>query len=171
VADPRHNGREVIELAQTAADDHACRVVFPELALSGYSNEDLFFQDALLDAVLAALAELAREIHPILIVGAPLRSCNALFNCAVVLHCGQVRGVIPRSYLPNYREFHEKRHFAPARAALQRSIDLLGMDVPFGSDLIFTAPRIGMTLHVEICEDLWVPIPPSTEAALAGAQR
>jgi NAD+ synthase (glutamine-hydrolysing) len=172
VADPRHNGRQVIDLAQTAAEDHACLVVFPELALSGYSNEDLFFQDALLDGVLAALAELAqqtRELKPILVVGAPLRSHNALFNCAVVLHRGQVQGVIPKSYLPNYREFYEKRHFAPARAALQRSIQLHGLDVPFGPDLIFTVPRIGMTLHVEICEDLWVPIPPSTEAALAGA--
>jgi NAD+ synthase (glutamine-hydrolysing) len=172
VANPRHNGQQVIELAQTAADDHACLVVFPELALSGYSNEDLFFQDALLDGVLAALAELAqrtRELDLILVVGAPLRSCNALFNCAVVLHRGQVRGVIPKSYLPNYREFYEKRHFTPARATLQRGIHLQGVDVPFGSDLIFTVPRIGMSLHVEICEDLWVPIPPSTEAALAGA--
>jgi NAD+ synthase (glutamine-hydrolysing) len=172
VADPRHNGRQVIDLARTAADDHACLVVFPELGLSGYSNEDLFFQDALLDGVLAALGELAqqtRDLELILVVGAPLRSHNALFNCAVVLHRGQVRGVIPKSYLPNYREFYEKRHFAPARATLQRSIHLQGVDVPFGPDLIFTVPRIGMSLHVEICEDLWVPIPPSTEAALAGA--
>jgi len=97
VADPRYNGRQVLDLAQAAADDHASLVVFPELALSGYSNEDLFFQDALLDSVLAALAEVVqrtRELEPILVVGAPLRSCNALFNCAVVLHRGQVRGVI-----------------------------------------------------------------------------
>jgi NAD+ synthase (glutamine-hydrolysing) len=161
-----------MDLAQRAADDHACLVVFPELALSGYSNEDLFFQDALLDGVLAALADLmqrTRELELVLVVGAPLRSCNAVFNCAVVLHRGQVRGVIPKSYLPNYREFYEKRHFAPACAALQRSIDLQGADVPFGAGLIFNVPRIGMTFHVEICEDLWVPIPPSTEAALAGA--
>ena len=172
VADPCHNGRQVLELAQAAADDHACLVVFPELALSGYSNEDLFFQDALLDGVLAALAELAQRtcnLEPILVVGAPLRSPNALFNCAVALHRGQLRGVVPKSYLPNYREFYEKRHFVSARANLQRSINLQGVDVPFGSDLIFTAPRIDMALHVEICEDLWVPIPPSTEAALAGA--
>jgi NAD+ synthase (glutamine-hydrolysing) len=146
--------------------------VFPELALSGYSIEDLLFQDAVLEGVLEALAELAqrtRELEPILVVGAPLRSSHALFNCAVVLHRGQVHGVAPKSYLPNYREFYEKRHFAPARAARQRTIDLQGMDVPFGSDLIFTAPNIGIALHAEICEDLWVPIPPSTEAALAGA--
>jgi NAD+ synthase (glutamine-hydrolysing) len=172
VADPRHNGRQVLDLAQTAADDQACLVVFPELALSGYSNEDLFFQDALLDGVLAALAELAQrtqDLEPILVVGAPLRSGHALFNCAVVLYRGQVHGVIPKSYLPNYREFYEKRHFAPARASLQRSINIGGVEAPFGSDLIFTTPALGIALHVEICEDLWVPIPPSTEAALAGA--
>jgi NAD+ synthase (glutamine-hydrolysing) len=91
-------------------------VVFPELALSGYSVEDLFFQDALLDAVLTALFKLAQEarkLEPILVIGAPLRCENALFNCAVVVHRGQVHGVIPKSYLPNYREFYEKRHFAP----------------------------------------------------------
>ena len=172
IADPSHNGRQVLDLVKAAADDHACLVVFPELALSGYSNEDLFFQDALLDAVLAALGELAQrtqDFEPILVVGAPLRSGHALFNCAVVLHRGQVRGVIPKSYLPNYREFYEKRHFTPARASLLRSINLQGQEVPFGSDLVFTAPELGIALHVEICEDLWVPIPPSTEAALAGA--
>ncbi|HWE18240.1 MAG TPA: NAD(+) synthase, partial [Hyphomicrobiaceae bacterium] len=172
VADPSHNGRQVLDLAQATADDHACLVVFPELALSGYSNEDLFFQDALLDGVLAALGELAQrtqELEPILVVGAPLRSGHALFNCAVVLHRGQVQGVIPKSYLPNYREFYEKRHFAPARTSLQRCIDIGSVEAPFGPDLIFTAPRLGMALNVEICEDLWVPIPPSTDAALAGA--
>jgi NAD+ synthase (glutamine-hydrolysing) len=87
----------------------------------------------------------------------------------MVLHRGKLHGVIPKSYLPNYREFYEKRHFAPARASLQKTINVHGEDAPFGSDLIFSASRIGMALHVEICEDLWVPIPPSTEAALAGA--
>src|SRR5262249_44743360 len=146
VADPRHNGRQILDLARAAADDHASFVVFPELALSGYSNEDLFFQDAMLDGVLAALADLAQqtqELELILVLGAPLRSSNALFNCALVLHHGQVRGVVPKSYLPKYREFYEKRHFAAARASLHRTIDLQGVDVPFGSDLIFTAPRIG----------------------------
>jgi NAD+ synthase (glutamine-hydrolysing) len=172
VADPGHNVRQVVELAQAAAEDHASLVVFPELALSGYSNEDLFFQDAVLDGVLSALGELAqrsRELESILVVGAPLRVAHALFNCAVILHRGQLRGVVPKSYLPNYREFYEKRHFAPARAAQQRTVHFESVDVPFGADLIFSSPRINMALHVEICEDLWVPIPPSTEAALAGA--
>jgi NAD+ synthase (glutamine-hydrolysing) len=173
VADPRHNGGQLLDLAQAAAGDHACLVVFPELAFSGYSIEDLLLQDAVLDGVVEAIAELAqrtRELEPILVVGAPLRSSHALFNCAVVLHRGKVHGVVPKSYLPNYREFYEKRHFAPARAAQQRTINIQGVDVPFGSDLIFTAPKIGIALHIEICEDLWVPIPPSTEAALAAAQ-
>jgi NAD+ synthase (glutamine-hydrolysing) len=172
VADPAFNCQQVLDLAKAAAAESAVLVVFPELALSGYSNEDLFFQDALLDAVHDALAKLARgtrELAPILVVGAPLRCGDALFNCAVVLHRGRMHGVIPKSYLPNYREFYEKRHFASARASLRKTINLDNADVPFGADLIFNAPRIGMALHVEICEDLWVPIAPSTEAALAGA--
>lgn len=170
--DPGQNGRQVLELARAAAADHASIVVFPELALSGYSIEDLVFQDALLDGVLAALFKLAqesRQLDAILILGAPLRCGNALFNCAVVVHRGLVYGVIPKSYLPNYREFYEKRHFAPARTSPRSSIDLFGVEVPFGPDLIFKVPRIGVALHVEVCEDLWVPIPPSTDAALAGA--
>jgi NAD+ synthase (glutamine-hydrolysing) len=172
VADPNYNARQALDLAQMAAADHVSLMVFPELALSGYSNDDLFFQDALLDGVLAVLAELAqrtRELELIQVIGAPLRCSHALFNCAVVLHRGRLRGVIPKSYLPNYREFYEKRHFASGRGSVQRTIALQGMDVPFGSDLIFTAPNVDVALHVEICEDLWVPIPPSTEAALGGA--
>ena len=119
VADPRQNGRQLLDLAQAAAGDHACLLVFPELAISGYSIEDLLLRDAVLDGVVEAIAELARrtrELEPILVVGAPLRSSHSLFNCAVVLHRGRVHGVVPKSYLPNYPEFYEKRHFAPARA-------------------------------------------------------
>jgi NAD+ synthase (glutamine-hydrolysing) len=172
IADPDFNAQQALELAQAAASDYAAIVVFPELGLSGYSIEDLFFQDAILDGVLDALVELARltrDLETILVVGAPLRLADALFNCAVVMYRGHVRGAVPKSYLPNYREFYEKRYFAPAHAALRSSIDLFSEVVPFGADLIFEAPALRIAMHVEICEDLWVPIPPSTNAALAGA--
>ncbi len=147
--------------------------LFPELGISAYSNEDLFHQDALLDAVREALAVLVREseaLSPVLLVGAPLRFEGKLFNCAVVIHRGRVLGVVPKSYLPNYREFYEKRQFTSGRDAVADEVRLLGEVVPFGSDLVFEAENVeGFALHVEVCEDVWAPIPPSSYAALAGA--
>jgi NAD+ synthase (glutamine-hydrolysing) len=148
--------------------------LFPELGLSAYSNDDLFHQDVLLDTTRAALAELvdaSRDLTPVLLAGMPLRVDNGpLFNCAVVVYRGRILGVVPKSYLPNYREFYEKRQFIAARQALAREIELLGQPVPFGNDLLFTATNIeAFVLHVEICEDVWVPVSPSTYAALAGA--
>jgi NAD+ synthase (glutamine-hydrolysing) len=172
VAAPAFNVRQTLDLARQASSAHAAIVVFPELGLSAYSNDDLFFQDALLEGVekaLAALLAASLDLMPIIVVGAPLRSEGKLFNCAVVMHRGQALGVVPKCYLPNYREFYEPRQFASARAALQPTMRLLRREVPFGTNLIFEAPEIGLKLHVEICEDLWVPIPPSTLAALAGA--
>ncbi|MBC8075839.1 MAG: NAD(+) synthase, partial [Chloroflexales bacterium] len=146
---------------------------FPELGLSAYSNEDLFHQDALLDASVEALGQLAeasRALAPVLLVGAPLRFDSKLFNCAVAIYRGRVLGVVPKTYLPNYREFYEKRQFTSGRDAVRREVDLLGQRVPFGSDVIFVADNVpNFALHVEICEDVWTPIPPSTYAALAGA--
>ena len=106
---------------------------------------------------------------PIIVIGAPRRAEGKLFNCAVVLHRGQALGVVPKCCLPNCREFYEPRQFASARAALQPTLRLLGREVPFGTDLIFEAAGLDLKLHVEVCEDLWVPIPPSGLAALAGA--
>ena len=173
VADCRYNVERLLALAHNASRNHAALVLFPELGISAYSNEDLFQQEALLDAVLSSLAhvkEASRELVPILLVGAPLRLEGKLFNCAVVFYRGRVLGVVPKSYLPNYREFYEKRQFASARQALRGEVTLLGETVPFGNDLIFDAVDVpGFVLHAEICEDIWVPIPPSTHAALAGA--
>ena len=173
VADCRYNVERLLALARKASRDHAALVVFPELGLSAYSNEDLFQQESLLDAVRTGLAhvkEASRDLAPILLVGAPLRLEGKLFNCAVVIYQGRILGVVPKSYLPNYREFYEKRQFVAARQALHREVDLLGETVPFGNDLIFEAVNLpGFALHAEICEDIWVPIPPSTYAALAGA--
>ena len=167
------NTQRTIELATRAAGMGAAVVLFPELGLSAYSNDDLFQQDALLDAVLDGLAQVvaaSRGLASVLVVGAPLRSEGKLFNCGVVIHNGAILGVVPKSYLPNYREFYEKRQFAAARDAIGTTIRVLGAEVPFGADLLFEATSIaGLTIHVEICEDLWSPIPPSTQAALAGA--
>ena len=173
VADPGFNVEHTIGLARRASEAHAAVALFPELGVSAYTNEDLFHQDALLDATLAALDRLVAAsagLTPVLLVGAPLRFEGKLFNCAVVVHRGQTLGITPKSFLPNYREFYEKRQFAAARSAVGREVSFLGRTVPFGSDLIFEATNIpGFALHVEICEDVWTPIPPSTFAALAGA--
>ena len=176
VADPAYNAEQTLVLAGQADADNCVVALFPELGLSGYSNEDLFHQDALLDASEQALARVVSEsagLRTGLIVGLPLRLEGRLFNCAVVIHRGRVLGITPKTYLPNYREFYEKRQFTPGTAAYFREARLavLGDDpVPFGSDLLFEASDLpGFVLHVEICEDVWTPVPPSTWAALGGA--
>ena len=173
VAAPRFNTERTLALAQRASEAGAAVALFPELGLSAYSNDDLHQQDALLDAVLEGidlLRDASRELSPVLLLGAPLRLEGKLFNCAVVIYRGSILGVVPKSYLPNYREFYEGRQFTSGRDALSREVTLLGHVVPFGSDLIFAATNIpDFALHVEICEDLWVPIPPSTWGAMAGA--
>jgi NAD+ synthase (glutamine-hydrolysing) len=173
LAAPQINAERTLKLARDAAADHAALAIFPELGLSGYSCEDLFHQDPLLDAVENALGEVVQKsasLGPVLVVGAPLRLESKLFNCAVVIHRGRILGVVPKSYLPTYREFYEKRQFTSGFDALSHEIRLLGQDVPFGSDLIFEAADLrGFALHVEICEDVWTPIPPSAWGALAGA--
>ena len=173
VANPAFNAAHTLGLAHLAAQRQAAIALFPELGLSAYTNDDLFHQDALLERVLAELAHLveaSRALTPILLVGAPLRFEGKLFNCAVVIYQGRVLGIIPKSYLPNYREFYEERYFAAAREAISREVMLLGQMTPFGNDLIFAAANLAdFRLHVEICEDVWAPIPPSSFAALAGA--
>ncbi len=173
VASPEFNARETLKLARQARDEGAVLALFPELGISAYSNEDLFQQDALLDASMAALATLAdatRDLPTLLVVGLPVRADDRMFNCALVLQRGRVLGAVPKSYLPNYREFYEKRHFAPAAQVTSSTVRIAGQDVPFGAGLLFAARNLeGFVLHAEICEDLWVPLPPSTLAALAGA--
>jgi NAD+ synthase (glutamine-hydrolysing) len=173
VADPAYNVERTLALARRASEANAAVALFPELGLSAYSNEDLFHQDALLDAGRAAVAqvvEASKTLTPVLIVGAPLRFDAKLFNCAVIIYRGQVLGIAPKSYLPSYREFYEKRQFTSGRDAVSREVSFLGSRVPFGNDVVFEAANIeGFKLHVEICEDVWTPIPPSTYAALAGA--
>jgi NAD+ synthase (glutamine-hydrolysing) len=173
LSDPGKNADETIAMAREAAASGAALVLFPELGITGYSNDDLFQQDALLDAARTALGrvvEASRKIAPVLVVGAPLEVKGRLYNCGVVIHDGVILGVIPKSYLPNYREFYEHRQFAAARTAAVRDFRLCGQTVPFGTDLLFECDTVkGFTLAVEICEDVWTPIPPSTYAAMAGA--
>ncbi|MCV7433282.1 NAD(+) synthase [Mycolicibacterium bacteremicum] len=172
LADPAANAESVLGLARECHDDGVALAVFPELTLCGYSIEDILLQDTLLDAVEEAVATVvaaSADLLPVLVIGAPLRHRNRVYNTAVVIHRGAVLGVVPKSYLPNYREFYEKRQLAPGDG-LAGVIRLGGADLPFGSDLLFTATDLpDFVLHVEICEDMWVPVPPSARAALAGA--
>ena len=173
IADPARNAESVIEVSRRLSEAGVAVAVFPELALSGYSVEDLLGQDVLLDAVHEGLATIARAtagLLPVIIVGAPLRHRDRLFNTAVVLHRGRVLGVVPKIHLPNYREFYERRQFASGRGIVGLEINVGGQRAPFGADLLFDAVDVpGLTVGVEICEDMFVPVPPSSGLALAGA--
>lgn len=172
IGDPAANAASVLRLAGECHDDGVGLAVFPELTLSGYSIEDIVLQDLLLDDVEAAVADIvarSSDLLPVLVVGAPLRYRQRVYNTAVVIHRGAVLGVAPKSYLPTYREFYERRQIAPGDD--ERGVIRIGdIEAPFGPDLLFAASDLpDFVLHVEICEDMFVPIPPSAEAALAGA--
>jgi NAD+ synthase (glutamine-hydrolysing) len=172
-AEPGFNSERTLALASRAAEEGAALVLFPELGISGYALEDLLHQQALTDGVLeglSGLVEASEELAPVLIVGAPLRAEAGLYNCAVVIHGGRILGAVPKSYLPEYREYYEKRQFRAARDLIGGELELLGERVPFGADLLFECRDLpDLVLHVEICEDFWSPVPPSTYGALAGA--
>jgi NAD+ synthase (glutamine-hydrolysing) len=174
VADPAANGSQVVALTEAADCDGLAILLFPELCLSAYAIDDLLFQDALLDAVIGQiqrLVQVSREKSSVIVVGAPLRWRGGLYNCAVAIHRGRVLGVVPKVFLPNYREFYERRHFTSGEAMRGATMMLAGQEVPFGIDLLFeTAGAVGFTFHIEICEDLWVPQPPSAAGAAAGAE-
>lgn len=174
VADPVANAEETIALMREADRRHAALTLFPELGLSAYTCDDLFHQRALLDACLGALKAViaaSREVETVAVVGLPLELEGALFNCAAVVHRGRILGIVPKTYLPNYREFYEPRQFARGDRLLRDSVSLFGQpDIPCGSALLFRFEQQPLlTFHIEICEDLWVPVPPSSYAALAGA--
>src|SRR3954468_19827106 len=151
VADPAYNVERTIGLARQASEQGAAVALFPELGLSAYSNDDLFQQDALLDAVKNALSRLIKEseeLTPMVVVGAPLRLDGKLFNCGAIVYRGRLLGLVPKTYLPNYREFYEKRQFTSGRHASSREVRLFGESIPFGNDLIFAADNIeGLNLH------------------------
>ena len=172
-ADVAFNTAGVLAEAVKAHEANVDLVVFPELTLSSYAIDDLLLQHALLERVEQALGEVvaaSADLHPVLVVGAPLRRADKLYNCAVVIAHGQVLGVVPKSFLPNYREFYEKRHFAHGRGCTDLWIGVAGEEVPFGTDLVFAAANLpGFRFGVEICEDFWAPVPPGMQAAMAGA--
>jgi NAD+ synthase (glutamine-hydrolysing) len=174
VGNPQFNASETLQLLEGAASRGASLVAFPELGLAGYSCEDLFHQQALLQGALDGLERIvqASRAHPVLaIVGLPLQVDASLYNCAVAICRGQILGVVPKTYLPNYREFYELRQFTPGDLCRHQTVDVCGQrGVPFGSALVFKATDLpALRVHVEICEDLWAPLPPSTFGALAGA--
>ena len=173
LADPAANAEAVLAAARECHAAGAAVAVFPELALSGYSIDDLLLQDTVLDAVEAAAAKLISEsaaLRPLLLVGAPLRYEGRVYNTALAIQGGRLLGVVPKQHLPNYREFYERRYFASGAGTEGGRIRLAGQEAPFGPDQLFAAEDLpGLIVHAEICEDLWVPAPPSARGALAGA--
>src|SRR5215472_10590326 len=174
ITEPRRNADNVLGLLTEGDQARVALMVFPELCLSAYAIDDLLFQDAVLDEVTRQIDRLicaSVGFFPIFVVGAPLRSAGHLYNCGAVVHRGTLLGVVPKVFLPNYREFYERRHFTSGDGVVGQSITVAGRAAPFGRNLLFAGEgSTPFTFHIEICEDLWVPHPPSTDAALAGAE-
>ncbi|MGO9468435.1 MAG: NAD(+) synthase [Isosphaeraceae bacterium] len=176
VANPAANAAEILGVLERATDSDV--VLFPELCVTGYTCADLFAQSSLLDAGLRAIAQITEATTgraQLVVVGAPVPCGNRLFNCAIAISDGAVLGVVPKQYLPNYKEFYESRWFSPASGREPAEIDLGSRRVPFGIDLLFDGRpgtpgnSASALVGIEICEDLWVPIPPSSFQAIAGA--
>jgi len=173
LADPATNAASLLGMAQTCHDRAVALVVFPELSLSGYAIDDLLLQDPLLDAVERALDEIvarSAELMPLMLIGAPVRFGARIYNTAVAIQRGRLLGIVPKIHLPNYREFYERRQLASGDGTAGGEIIIGGHRAPFGPDLLFAAEDLpGLVVHAEICEDIWIPVPPSSQAALAGA--
>ncbi|MGI4731243.1 MAG: nitrilase-related carbon-nitrogen hydrolase, partial [Janthinobacterium lividum] len=173
VGDPAANAAACLALAQQADAAGVDLVVFPELSISSYAIDDLHLQSALqraTDDALASVVAASAALRPVMLVGAALVREGRLYNCAVAIARGRVLGVVPKTFLPNYREYYEKRWFASGAGLTGLAIDVAGQRAPFGTDLIFAADDLpGFVVHAEICEDYWSPTPPSTLGALAGA--
>jgi NAD+ synthase (glutamine-hydrolysing) len=177
VANPSANAAEIVHVLEQSSDSDI--VLFPELCVTGYTCADLFAQSALLDAGVRAAARIAVATtgrEQLVLIGLPVPVGNGLFNCAVVISSGSIRGVVPKQYMPTYKEYYERRWFSPANGGEPSEIEFGGQRVPFGVDLLFEAVAGGgrpsgaaALVGVEICEDLWVPVPPSSLHAIAGA--
>ena len=171
--DPAANAEAMLRAARRCHEQAAALVIFPELALSGYAIDDLLLQDPLLDAVERAIVDLvgrSAELMPLLLIGAPVRFGARIYNTALAIHRGRLLGVVPKLHMPNYREFYERRQLAAGDGTAGGTISIGPHRAPFGPDLLFAAEDVpGLVVHAEICEDIWIPIPPSSEAALAGA--
>ncbi len=171
VANPQKNAEEILSLIQEAQEKEVSVVVFPELTLTGYTASDLFLNQTLLAAQNESLEYILnniKDIDTVVILGIALLEADRLYNCAAVMQKGEILGIIPKSYLPNKKEFYEKRQFVSGRDIVRTTTELLGKEVPFGVDLLFTDKK-EMTFGVEICEDLWAVTPPSNHMASNGA--
>ncbi len=172
VADPEKNADEILSLIKDGAQHGIEVMVFPELSLTGYTCADLFHQRSLLSAAeeaLFGLLQSTRDIDMLVAVGMPIAADNQLFNCAAVFHSGALLGIVPKTFIPNYNEFYEKRWFASSAARISDTVRLLGKDIPFGENLLFSCSVMPFCIGIEICEDLWMPIPRSSHHALHGA--
>ncbi len=173
VTDVKYNTSEILQLCQKAATENVQLLIFPELAITGYTCGDLFFQRELLQAAkeeLLKLVEATKQYSMLIVVGLPISTDNQLFNCAAVMCQGKLLGVVPKTRIPGYKEFYEPRWFAPARRVINQELELLGQKVAFGSDLLFKDENNpDFVVGIEICEDLWMPIPPSSHMVLNGA--
>src|SRR5687768_15222177 len=173
VGNPSVNGAETLAMMREGHARNVDLMVFPELGLSAYAIDDLLLQDALLDAVeheLARLVDVSKALRPVFLFGAPLRRNGRIYNCGIAVSRGSILGIVPKSFLPNYREYYEHRWFAPGAGLVGLEATLAGQTVPFGTDLVFAASGLAdFIFHVEICEDFWAATPPSTRGALAGA--
>lgn len=166
LAEPDANAAAILELAKQAHDRSAAAALFPELGLTGYSVDDLHAQSSLIAATAKAartVVEGSAGLRPVIVFGAALISQGQLFNCALLAQNGRLLGVVPKSYLPNYREFYEKRWFSDATGAVADTISVDGLSAPFGTDLLFEAADLpDFVLSVEICEDFWAPVRPAS---------
>jgi len=173
VGDPAANAAETLAMMHDGESRNVDLMVFPELGLSAYAIDDLLLQDALLDSVeseLARLVDVSKALRSAFLFGAPVRRNGRLYNCGIAVSRGSILGIVPKSFLPNYREYYEHRWFAPGAGLVGLEATLAGQTVPFGTDLVFAASGLAdFIFHVEICEDFWAATPPSTRGALAGA--
>jgi len=172
IADPAFNIARIIEFLEKNKDLDLQVITFPELSVTGYTCADLFHQTGLLSEAekqLGVLIEKTSEMDVLITVGMPIRSVNQLFNCAVVIHKGKILGVVPKTFIPNYSEFYEYRWFAPAAKRISKNIRLCGQEAPFNENLLFKDSASELCIGIEICEDLWTPIPPSSYHSLYGA--
>lgn len=173
VADCEYNSNEIIDEIGKSLEEQVEIVVFPELSITGYTCGDLFFQDLLLrecEASVERIVEYSVDKDILITVGAPVSNGGMTFNCAVVINRGKVLGIVPKTFLPNYKEFYEKRWFASGTENIHETIEYGGMTVPFGTDLLFESEsNRNLVLGLEICEDLWAPVPPSSNLSLGGA--
>lgn len=174
LGDSDFNASQTINLLEKAQQQRCGLALFPELGITGYTCADLFHQNLILEksfaSVNSVVASTRDKFNGIVLLGAPIAIDSQLFNCALVIHKGSILGIVPKSYLPTYKEFYERRYFSPAINLRSQEVVLFGQTIPIGTDLLFQAVDLPeLILGVEICEDLWVPIPPSSFQALAGA--